>query len=147
MPGVGLGIIILDGSKVLLILRNSDAQIADSDMHLEGTWTLPAGKIKYGETIFEAAKRKVLQEVNLSIDDLSIVSIADDINEYAAFVTLGILANSYSGVIDLGNTLEHIDYNFFDMDSLPDNLCEPSKRILDNYRNKILYKEENKYGK
>lgn len=64
MPGVGLGVIILnDENKVLLILRNDDAKLADSDMRLEGTWTLPSGKIKTNETIFEAAKRKVFQEV------------------------------------------------------------------------------------
>ena len=44
MPGVGVGIIILNEIKqVLLILRNSDAALADSALHLEGTWTLPAG--------------------------------------------------------------------------------------------------------
>ena len=42
---------------VLLILRNSDPKLAKSDMHLEGTWTLPAGKIRYNETLIDAAKR------------------------------------------------------------------------------------------
>ena len=142
MPGVGLGVIIFDESgKVLLILRNEDAKLADSDMRLEGTWTLPAGKVKLGETVFEAAKRKALSEVNLTIDDLSIVSIADDINEYAAFVTLGILAGESSGEVNLGNTQEHVAFKYFELDELPENLCEPSKRILRNYLNKEIYKE------
>lgn len=142
MPGVGLGVIIFDSyDRVLLILRNDDAKLADSDMRLEGTWTLPAGKVKMGETIFEAAKRKALAEVNLSVDDLSIVSISDDINEHAAFVTFGILAGKHSGDIDLGSTQEHVDYKFFSLDELPENLCEPSKRILRNYQLKELYRE------
>lgn len=71
MPGIGLGVIIFNkNNDILLILRNSDKIKADSDMRLEGTWTLPAGKIKYGETIIEAAKRKVKEETNLIIDDL-----------------------------------------------------------------------------
>jgi len=46
-PGVGVGIIILNSfHEVLLLLRNSDAIKADSLMRLEGTWTLPAGKVK-----------------------------------------------------------------------------------------------------
>lgn len=66
MPGVGLGIIILnEENKVLLILRNDDAKLADSDMRLEGTWTLPAGKIKTNETIFEAAKEKYFKKLVL----------------------------------------------------------------------------------
>ena len=52
MPGVGLGVIILNElGEVLLLLRNSESEKALSNMHLEGTWTLPAGKVKYGETL------------------------------------------------------------------------------------------------
>lgn len=58
MPWVELGIIILnENNELLLLLRNSDKNKADSDMRLEGTWTLPSGKIKINETIFEAAKK------------------------------------------------------------------------------------------
>lgn len=145
MPGVGIGILILnDQNQVLLILRNDDPNKALSDMRLEGTWTLPAGKLKIGETIFEGAVRKTKQEVNLDISDLELISVADDINEYAHFVTLGVLARMYSGNIDLGNTEEHIEYGFFDLDKLPKNLCEPSKKIIDNYLNNRIYIEEEK---
>lgn len=147
MPGVGLGVIILnEENKVLLILRNDDAKLADSDMRLEGTWTLPAGKVKKNETIYEAAIRKVFQEVGLEVSNLEIVSIADDINEYAHFVTLGLIAHSFSGEVTLGDTEEHVDYDYFGLDELPENLCDPSKKILDNYLQKRLYKED-KYGK
>lgn len=143
MPGVGLGIIILNESnEVLLILRNDDAQKADSDMRLEGTWTLPAGKVKSGETLFEASKRKAKAEVNLIVDGLEIVSVADDINEYAHFVTFGLIANAWEGEISLGNTEEHVDFGFFAMDNLPVNLCEPSKKIIRNYKDEQLYREE-----
>lgn len=143
MPGVGIGILLLNDKKqVLMILRNEDPNKALSDMRLEGTWTLPAGKVKVGETIFEAAVRKTKQEVNLDISDLELISVADDINEYAHFVTIGVLAQMYSGTIDLGNTEEHVDYDFFDLDKLPENVCEPSRKIIDNYLNNRIYKEE-----
>lgn len=148
MPGVGLGVMLFnEEGKILLIKRNDDATKAASDMHLEGTWTLPAGKIKYGETIFEAAKRKAMQEVNLSIDDLSIISIADDINEYAHFITLGILARMWSGEVNLGDSEEQVEYDWFDINDLPINLCEPSKKIIDNYLSNTIYKENGKNGK
>ncbi len=148
MPGTGLGVMLFnDEGKILLIKRNDDAVKAASDMHLEGTWTLPAGKIKNGETIFEAARRKAMQEVNLNIDDLSIISIADDINEYAHFITLGILARMWNGEINLGDTEEQVEYDWFDINDLPINLCEPSKNIIDNYLNNTIYKENDKNGK
>lgn len=143
MPGVGLGVIILnEENKVLLILRNDDAVKADSDMRLEGTWTLPAGKVKTGETLFQAAKRKVKAEVNLEVSRMSLVSVADDINEYAHFLTVGILAENYEGTVDLGNTEEHVSFDWFDLDNLPDNLCDPSKKIIINYLEKTIYRGE-----
>ncbi len=143
MPGVGIGIIILnEKGQVLLILRNSEANKARSDMRLEGTWTLPAGKVKSYETLFMAAKRKAKEEVDLNIDDLEVVSIADDMNEYASFLTLGVLVRMWDGHVSLGSSLEHVDYKFFDLDDLPSNLCSPSAKIIRNYQNKILYMEE-----
>ena len=74
MPGVGIGVMVLDSDgKVLLILRNSNPDLAKSDMHLEGTWTLPAGKVGYGKTIIDAAKRKVKEEVNLTIENVKVI--------------------------------------------------------------------------
>ncbi len=127
-----------------MILRNDDPNKALSDMHLEGTWTLPSGKVKIGETIFEAAVRKVKQEVGLCVSDLELISVADDINQYAHFVTIGVLARMYNGNIDLGNTEEHINYGFFPLDKLPENLCISSRKIIDNYLNKKIYKEGKK---
>lgn len=142
MPGVGIGIMILNNNgEVLLILRNSDRFKADSDMRLEGTWTLPAGKVRYGETIYDAAIRKVYEEVGLVIDDLEVISIADDINEFASFLTVGLITYKYDGNINLGNTLEHVDYGFFGLDDLPDNLCSPSKKIIKNFREKTIYRK------
>ena len=141
VPGVGIGIMILDDEgKVLLILRNNDVKKADSLMRLEGTWTFPAGKVKYGETIYEAAIRKVKQEVNLDVKNLKIISISDDINDYAHFVTIGLVCTKFGGEISLGNSGEHTSYKFFDINDLPQNLCMPSKNIVNNYKNNIIYK-------
>lgn len=68
------------------------------------------------------------------------MSIADDINEFAHFVTIGFLAKSVKGNIDLGSSLEHVDFKYFQLDELPQNTCEPSLKIIDNYINKRIYK-------
>ena len=141
MPKVGVGVLIFNvENKILMILRNSDATLADSAMRLEGTWTLPAGKVKENETLIAAAIRKVKEETNLDVSDLEIVSIADDINEFAHFVTIGFLAKGVKGNIDLGSSLVHVDFKYFKLDELPQNTCEPSLKIIDNYINKRIYK-------
>lgn len=141
MPGVGIGVMIFnEEGKVLLILRNDNAKKADSDMRLEGTWTFPSGKVKFGETINDAAVRKVKEEVNLDIKNPKIISISDDINSFAHFVTFGLVVKDYKGKISLGNSEEHVDYKFFDINKLPKNLCMPSRNIVNNYKNNIIYK-------
>lgn len=142
MPGVGIGIMIFnEEGKILLLLRNHDQIKADSMMRLEGTWTLPAGKVKINENLKQAAIRKAKEETNLDINGIRVISVADDINEYAHFVTIGVLAIGYSGQIDLGNSEEQVEYGFYNLNELPDSLCEPSRKIINNYKNNTIYQE------
>ena len=143
--GVGVGIIIFnEEGKILLILRNSDSKKADSDMRLEGTYTLPSGKVLHNETLEMASVRKVKDEVFLDVDeeDLELVSISTDINEYAHYVTIGMIAKEYSGEVKLKESGEFTSCDWFLLDNLPDNLCEPSKKIIDNYLNKKIYSDK-----
>lgn len=140
--GIGVGVIILnEKNEVLLLLRNSDRELADSDMHLEGTYTLPSGKVLLNETLIDAAIRKVKDEANLEVlaNDLILISISDDINMYAHYVTIGFVAKNYSGTLKLKNSGEFVDFGWFKLDTLPNNLCEPSKKIIEHYLNKKIY--------
>lgn len=54
--GAGIGVMILNKeSKVLLGKRHYDPQKADSELHGEGSWTMPGGKLEFGETFEEGA--------------------------------------------------------------------------------------------
>ena len=141
--GIGIGIIILNkNGEVLLLLRNSDNKIADSDMHYEGQYTLPAGKVNFGESFENAAIRKVKEETNLVIESPQIICLLNDYNEYAHYATVGAIAKSYSGEVDLGKTGEHVSYVWTSLEDLPDNLCESSKKIIEMYKEGIWYKKE-----
>ena len=143
--GVGIGILIFNSNKeILLLLRNNDAKKADSNMRLEGTYTLPSGNINYNESFEDAAIRKTKEESNLDIkkEDLNLVSISDDKNEYAHYVTIGMIANNYSGEVMLRDSEEFVSYDWFDIDNLPSNLCEPSRKIIKNYLNNRIYNKE-----
>lgn len=128
-------------NEVLLLLRNSDAVLADSAMRLEGTYTLPSGKVKFGETFEEAGVRKLKDETNLDVqvEDLEVISLANDMNEYAQFATIGLLARNIKGNFKLKDSGEFSSYGWFSLNNMPINLCEPSKIIITNYLNKIIY--------
>ena len=76
--GIGVGVILLNkNNEILLLLRNSDPKLADSNMHYEGQYTLPAGKIKFGEEFEEAGIRKVKQETNLDVLDIETICLVN----------------------------------------------------------------------
>ena len=141
--GIGVGVILFNDKKeVLLGLRNSDKDIADSDMRLEGTYTLPSGKVRYKETFEQAGIRKVKDETNLDVFKIRVISLQNDINEYAHYATIGLIADEYSGKIKIKPTNELVRWDWFSLDNLPKNLCFPSRKILDCYVNNKFYNEE-----
>ena len=96
--GAGCGVIIInEKNQILMGRRGDDEEKADSEMHEEGTWTLPGGNIEYGETFFEAGKREAKEETNLDIDDLEVICVQTDLNEFAHYMSVGMIARKYSG--------------------------------------------------
>ncbi len=143
--GIGIGIIILnDKREVLLLLRNDDKKLADSNMRYEGLYTLPAGKVKFGEEFEEAAIRKVKQETNLDIKDAQVICLINDYNEYAHYATIGLLASKFEGTVNLGDTKEHVSYMWTDINNIPENTCKSSIEIINRYKENIFYKRKEK---
>ena len=60
--GVGFGVLLLKDKKILLGKRHEDPEKADSELHGAGTWTMPGGKLEFGETFEQGARREVLEE-------------------------------------------------------------------------------------
>lgn len=138
--GIGVGIIIKNNeNKILMLLRNDDAKKTDSDMRLEGTWTLPSGKVKFGETIEAAGIRKTKQECNLDVSKIKVICVQNDVNSYAQFATFGLIAEEYSGNIKLPKTDELVKYDWFAVKDMPENTCIPTRRIIEKYLSKEFY--------
>ncbi len=141
--GTGFGVMILSGNKVLLGQRHADPAKADSELQGEGTWTMPGGKLHYGESFEEGARREVLEETGLEIStgDLEVISLTNDIGASAHFVTVGLLLNDASiGEPKVMEPDEITQWKWFDLSDLPSPLFFPSKKILDNYAARKFYK-------
>jgi 8-oxo-dGTP diphosphatase len=70
-PIVGIGVVVLESNKVLMIRRAKPPR--------QGQWSLPGGAQELGETIFDAARREVLEETGLDIKILGMVDVVDSI--------------------------------------------------------------------
>jgi 8-oxo-dGTP diphosphatase len=138
-PGVGVGIMIFRNDKVLLGKRHDDPEKASSLLHGEGTWTMPGGKLDFGETFEEAAYREVFEETGIKINKerLRIISVTNDIVEDAHFITIGFLCQDFKGEAEILEPEEIIEWKWFRLDNLPSPIFFPSKKILDNYLAKL----------
>lgn len=91
--GIGFGVMILRDNKILLGQRHVDPEKASSLMNGEGTWTMPGGKLDFGESFEGGAVREVLEETGITLthEDVRVISLTNDIVPTAHFVTVGLL--------------------------------------------------------
>jgi len=129
-PKVGVGVMIFKDNKVLLGKRNDDAQKASSDLHGEGTWTMPGGKLDFQETLINGAYREVLEETSIKInkDKLKVISVADEIVPDNHYVTVGFLCQDFEGEPKTMEPEEITEWKWYDLNNLPDNVFFPQRQ-------------------
>ena len=70
-PITGVGAVVLDGDRVLIVKRAHEP--------LKGEWSVPGGVVDVGETLEEAIHREVREETGLEVEVGPIVDVLDRI--------------------------------------------------------------------
>jgi mutator protein MutT len=70
-PIVGVGAVIVDDGKVVLVRRRHEP--------LKGHWSLPGGTVEVGETLEAALAREMLEETGLTVDVGPVIEVFDRI--------------------------------------------------------------------
>ena len=133
---VGIGVMILDGNKILLGHRNKNKKDTGGIYEVD-CWTIPGGKQEYNETFLEGAKREVKEETNLDIDDLELFGVADDVQLDRHFITLQVIAKKYSGNLKVMEPDKEDEWKWFDLNNLPEKLYTPTRKMIDAYFKKM----------
>lgn len=70
-PVAGAGIVVFRGDEVLVIQRGKPPY--------KGEWSIPGGKIEYGETAAEAALRELAEETGVIARIVGLIDVVDSI--------------------------------------------------------------------
>src|SRR5258706_5563292 len=70
-PMVGVGGVIIDQGRALLIRRGSEP--------LLGEWSIPGGTLELGETLEEGVARELLEETGLTVRVIELIEVFDRI--------------------------------------------------------------------
>ncbi|MDO8563814.1 MAG: NUDIX domain-containing protein [Nanoarchaeota archaeon] len=143
-PKVGVGVMIFREGKVLLGRRHDNPINAGSKLNGAGTWTMPGGGLEFGESFEMAAKREVKEETGIDIENIKLISINEDMNDNAHFVTLGFYSDKFKGEAKIMEPDQIVEWNWFNLHNLPNPLYLPSKKLLNNFNQNKFYLEDNK---
>jgi len=70
-PLVGVGGVVIDGDRALLIRRGSEP--------LKGEWSIPGGMLELGEDLKDGVRRELREETGLDVEPLECILVFDRI--------------------------------------------------------------------
>lgn len=121
---VGVGVIIVRDNKVLLGERIG--------AHGANTWATPGGHLEVGESIEDCARREVLEETGLTLENVSHLGFTNDIfdKENKHYVTLFVKATCHQGAPEIKEPNKCTQWKWCELDKLPTPMFLPMNNFF-----------------
>lgn len=126
--GVGCGGLIIDDNDRVLLLRRGP-----KSKNQVGFWNQPGGAVDYGETVEEAIKREIKEEVNVDVELIEMICYTDHImhSENQHWLTIAYLARIISGSPKIMEPEKCDALEWFTLDKLPTPLSKTTIHTTD----------------
>lgn len=106
LPRISVGLVVWREDEVLLIRR--------ANPPFQGCWSIPGGKVGYGETLHQAGLREVMEETAITAEVETLIDIYESITEHGHFVMADFSARWLSGEPRAGD--DALDAAFFPLE-------------------------------
>lgn len=124
-----------------VIIENHNGEILLQQRKDNGKWGLPGGVMEIGEKFIEAAKREVLEEVGIEVDNLCLFGIysgEDRIvvypnNDICCVTSIVFKTIEYEGEI-LQRSDEALKHKFYSREDLPNDINEFDVRYIEDWK-------------
>lgn len=100
---------------------------------------MPGGKLEFGESFEEGAKREVQEETGVKINGVRVICVNNDKNAFAHFITIGLYSDEFEGEPKVMEPDEIVKWQWFNLDDLPTPLYFPSAKVIENYKKNAFY--------
>jgi 8-oxo-dGTP diphosphatase len=133
VPRVGVGAMIVRDGQVLMARRNSGQR--------PGWYGWVGGKLEFGETLQDCARREAREEAGLELTNLRLLCLSSFIVEDQHWIDVEFLADIESGEPRDAAPDELAGWTWYPLDDLPGPIFEPAAAAIEAYRTGNLLNE------
>jgi len=124
-PRSGCGVAIVVDGRILLLQRSRDPE--------RGCWGIPGGKVELFETVEQAARREIREELGIGLGPLRLIAVTDQIDRDGGthWIAPVLLATSIEGEPRNVEPAKHAAIAWFALDDLPHPLTASTRAAVD----------------
>ena len=132
-PRVGVGVMIIQDGRVLMAHRMSGQR--------PGWWGWIGGKLEFGETLQECARREAREEAGVEVTNLRLLCISSIIVEDQHWIDVEFLGDIASGEPHSAAPDELTEWAWYPIADLPSPIFEPAELALNSYMSGTVVNE------